>query len=474
MTFASVQFGLLLVTTLALYYFLPRYLRILMLLASSYVFYCYWNPVYGFLILVSTLIDYIAALVIESTTSAARKRLALAASVVGNLGMLGYFKYTNFALDNLRLLLGPLAGHVPGHLDIILPAGISFYTFQTMSYTIDVFRGTQRAERDFFVFALYVSFFPQLVAGPIERASDLLTQLKVKQPFRAVNLEAGARLFLWGLVKKLVVSDRIAFYAMPMFRHPEAFHTPELLFAAMAMFVTIYLDFSAYSDMARGTARMFGVHLSVNFLKPLSAGNIGEFWRRWHITMSTWVRDYVYMPLGGFRPRHPWTQLRTTLVTMTLVGLWHGAQWTYVIWGFSHGAMMSIYQYAHLRVFRRYKHHPLRRTAGWSFASWLFTYLCVSTSAILFFSPSLGQAALFFQRLYLRPQWAGLENPTLQIGYAALAIFLFLHHVETRRPFVDRIALLPVWPRAAVYTLLTIIACTGAVYTSLPFIYFQF
>ena len=321
MTFVSLEFSVLLLFSFSLYYFLPQRGRMYLLLLVSYVFYSYLEPVYGILILASTVLDYSMALLISSTTKVRLKRLGMAVSIFGNIGVLSYFKYTNFALDSLRDLLGPLGLNLPPPLDLILPVGISFYTFQTMSYTIDVYRGIQKSEKDFILVALYVCFFPQLVAGPIERARSLMPQLKVKHSFSFSNVEEGLRLICWGILKKVVVGDRLASAAYDAFLNPAAQPTGVLAFSAAAMFVVVYLDFSAYSEIARGTAVLFGIRLSRNFNFPHAAMNIAEFWRRWHITMSQWVQNYVFKPLGGFQLRNPRRYIRTMLVTMGLVGL---------------------------------------------------------------------------------------------------------------------------------------------------------
>jgi len=370
MTFASLEFVVLLVLTFAVYYFLPQRARMVLLVAVSYVFYCYWHPFYGVLILASTLIDYFMALVIDRESSKHVRRAALLASIAGNLGMLGYFKYTNFALDALRSLLGPLGTTLPGPLQLVLPVGISFYTFQTMSYTIDVYRGERRAERDFLLVALYVCFFPQLVAGPIERSHDLMPQLRRRQALTLRNMEGGVRLILWGFLKKLVLADRLALAGYPVFQAPSGYGASALAFAGAAMLVTVYLDFSAYAEIATGAARLFGIRLSRNFNFPHTAGNAAEYWRRWHITMSSWVRDYLYKPLGGFRPRNIWHDCRVTLITMALVGLWHGANWTFVLWGLAHGTVLLCYRVLYLHVLRRFRRSPVLRSVPWRLGSW--------------------------------------------------------------------------------------------------------
>ncbi len=474
MTFASLQFGLLLLASLGLYYFLPQRGRLVLLLVASYVFYCYWNPVYGILILASTLLDYAMGLAIARARTGRGRRLALWTSVVGNLGILGYFKYTDFALDSLRALLGPLGESLPGPLNLILPVGISFYTFQTMSYTIDVYRGNKTPERDFLLMAVYVSFFPQLVAGPIERAKDLMPQLARRQPFDIRNLEEGGRLILWGLIKKLVVADRLTAIAYPVYLDPLQFSPGETVFAVAAMFVVIYLDFSAYSEIAIGTARLFGVRLSRNFAFPQVSTDIADYWRRWHITMSSWVRDYVFMPLGGFHPRNLLMHARVTLITMGLVGLWHGAQWTFVLWGVLHGICLVGYHVLYLHVLRRHRRSRLLTSGPWRIGSWaLNTWIRVVLS-VLFFAPNLTLAWIILRRMFSSAWIEALAQPALLIGFALLGTYLGWHYLHYRLPLAA--VLLGRHPalRAGLYVGGVFLVFFGAAASSQPFIYFQF
>lgn len=474
MNFASLEFGVLLLAVFSAYYFLPQRARMALLLVASYVFYCYWDPFYGLLIFVSTLLDYAAALAIGAATSQRARRWPLWISVVGNLSLLGYFKYTNFALDSLRALLGPLGSHLPGMFEVVLPAGISFYTFQTMSYTIDVYRGKIAPERDFLSVALYVAFFPQLVAGPIERAADLMPQLQARQRFRLADLEAGVRLILWGLFKKIVVADRLAAAGYPAYLDPGAYDSGMLAFAAAALFVAIYLDFSAYSEIARGVARLFGVHLSENFRFPHAAGDIAEYWRRWHITMSTWVRDYLFIPLGGFRPRRPWQHARTILLTMGLVGLWHGASWTFVLWGLLHGASLVVYHRLRLGLSRRPGLRSVRAGLAWRLGSWALTTTWRILLSVLFFAPDFPRALAFFEGLLWHPSWRGFTHPTVALGFALLIGFWIFHYLHAQFAASRSVDFYPALLRGSAYALLAVAVLLFAEERSLPFIYFRF
>lgn len=473
MTFASLEFGLLLLVCLALFWLLPQRGRLILLLVASYVFYCYWHVYYGLLILVSTLVDYFAALAIQRSRIPRVRRLALLASVVANLGLLGYFKYTNFALDSLRILLGPLGSHIPGPLEILLPAGISFYTFQTMAYTIDVYRGTIRAERDFILMATFVAYFPQLVAGPIERSSELTPQLRERQTFEPRRFEEGLRLLLWGLVKKTVFSDRLGYAVYPLFVDPSTGAGPEFLVNSLAMLVVIYLDFSAYTDMARGTSLLFGIRLTRNFRSPFAALSIADFWQRWHITMSTWVRDYLYRPLGGFHPRNPWHHVRITLVTMGLVGLWHGAQWTYVVWGLLCGVALALYHLIAIHLLRRFRRHPFMANPLYPALTWALTMLVHAFNTTLFCAPDMARGLAYLRGLLTWP--AGpLETPTLLLTLAAMAALWGKHLLLDRRDATALLDQRTPATRALAYLALFCLAYFGAVRGGEEFIYFQF
>jgi alginate O-acetyltransferase complex protein AlgI len=341
MSFASLTFVLFCTLVLALYHVRAhRGWQNGVLVMASYLFYSWWDYRFCSLMLVSSLVDYWAGRAIEQSSAPARRRLCLGISLATNLGMLGFFKYFHFFAGNLALLLESLG--VPFHtgtLKIVLPVGISFYTFQTMSYTIDIYRGHFRPIRNFPAYMAFVSFFPQLVAGPIERASHLLPQFLSARRFDAVRAWEGMRLILWGLFKKMVVADNLAAVVDSIYRNPGRHSGPELLLATVAFAFQIYCDFSAYSDIASGTAGLFGIDLMRNFAFPYFSRSVGEFWRRWHISLSTWFRDYVYIPMGGSRRGAGRTRFNL-LTTFALSGLWHGASWNFVIWGVLNGMGM--------------------------------------------------------------------------------------------------------------------------------------
>ena len=339
MTFHSLPFVIFFPLVLGLYWLLPHRAQNALLLLASYVFYGFVHPWFVGIMLVSTTVDYWAGKRMEDDPP--HKKRYLLASLCVNLGMLGFFKYFNFFIDNVRMLLSSAGLHAPfPTLEIILPAGISFYTFQALSYTIDIYRGEMRARRRLVDFALFVAFFPHLVAGPIMRAQNLLVQVERPRAFSIEATRAGTVLIAWGFVKKLVVADNVAIIAARIFGHQDP--SFELLWTGVFAFgVQIYADFSAYSDIARGVARWFGFELIVNFNHPYIAHSPTDFWRRWHISLSTWFRDYVYIPLGGSRA--PALQRASNvLATFLLSGLWHGASWNFVLWGLYHGLLLVI------------------------------------------------------------------------------------------------------------------------------------
>jgi len=301
------------------------------LLLASYAFYGWWNPLLLLLILASTTIDFAA---VVQMTKSAHKRRWLVLSIATNLGLLGFFKYAGFVTDNLNLLLAATGYQLPAPA-IVLPVGISFFTFQSMSYSIDVYRGAMAPEPSFVRFATFVSLFPQLVAGPIERARNLLPQLVTTARITARDIADGASLFLIGLFKKVALADYLSLYVDSTYDAPQQHQAPALILATVAFGWQIFFDFSGYTDMARGIARVFGFRLTLNFDNPYAATDLGDFWRRWHISLSTWFRDYVYRPLGGNRCGHRRTVIHLA-ATMLLSGLWHGAAWGFVIWGALH------------------------------------------------------------------------------------------------------------------------------------------
>ena len=305
----------------------------MLVLVASYVFYGWWDWRFLTLILLSTLVDFSIGKSLHKTTNSQKRKQLLWVSLVFNLGLLGFFKYYHFFIDNWIVAWGTLGITMhKSSLNIILPVGISFYTFQTLSYTIDVYRKKLEPTKNLIAFASFVSFFPQLVAGPIERASNLLPQFYKKRNFNYNLTVSGLRLILWGLFKKVVIADNCAVYANDIFANYQEQSGLTLVLGAVYFAFQIYGDFSGYSDIAIGTARLFGFNLMRNFNYPYFPRDIAEFWRRWHISLSTWFRDYLYIPLGGSRG-NKWFQLRNVFAIFLVSGFWHGANWTFIVWG---------------------------------------------------------------------------------------------------------------------------------------------
>lgn len=340
MLFNSIEFGYFFAVVVTLFYAVPHAWRWALMLVASYVFYMWWNASYAVLIALSTVVDFVTGRAIASAQRKGARKGALLVSLTTNLGLLFTFKYWNFFHESMAQLCAPLGiEYAVPELHVLLPVGISFYTFQTLSYTIDIYRGTLRPEPHFGRFALYVSFFPQLVAGPIERAAKLLPQLRERQVFDAARVASGLELMAWGLFKKVCVGDRLGVYVDAVYNNADQHSGLTFLLATYAFAFQIFCDFSGYSDMAIGAARVLGFDLMKNFERPYFSKTITEFWRRWHISLSSWLRDYLYISLGGNR-HGQWKTYRNLMITMLLGGLWHGASANFIVWGALQGLML--------------------------------------------------------------------------------------------------------------------------------------
>ena len=439
------------------------------LIVVSYLFYMSWSVPCVTLIMFTSGVDYWVGLKLGQTESQPKRRALLIISIVLNLGLLGFFKYTNFLIDTTWWGLGLLGVKLaPVHYKILLPVGISFFTFQSMTYTIDVYRRhiePCRKARDFFLFA---AFFPQLVAGPIVRASSFLPQLAKRVRGSAADIEYGLVLFVLGAVKKMTLSDQIAGHVDAIFANPSSFTGLSLLLGVLGYAIQIYCDFSGYSDMAIGCARIMGYRFPENFAMPYSSINITEFWRRWHMSLSSWLRDYLYIPLGGNRLGVGRTYVNLMLV-MLIGGLWHGASWNFVIWGAIHGAGLCVH-----------KLWLTHRPAGMRTPKWLsypvshtITLAVVLIGWIFFRAQTFDSAGTYLVRLFSW-QTTGVQLVPPQILIAIAVVVLVHLCISKDRPWVDRITQSS-WPlRIAAYTALALIlVCLGATDAS-PFIYFQF
>jgi len=456
----------------AIYFALPWVkARVGWLLLASYVFYMYWNPVFIVLIMGSTLIDYFVALLIAKTDNQGRRKLMLLVSVLVNLGILFYFKYYNFLVENIQYLFEAIALDitVPVH-SWLLPVGISFYTFQTLSYTIDVYRGQQKVEKNFFFFALYVSFFPQLIAGPIERSTNLLPQFREKHTFVYERVRSGLFLILLGLFKKIVIADRFAIYADQVFNNP-ADHTGLSAIMGMLFFsFQIYCDFSGYTDMAIGASRVLGYNLMENFKGPYLSKSVQEFWRRWHISLSTWFRDYLYIPLGGNRGGKTY---RNLIIVFLITGIWHGANWTFIVWGIFHGFFLILERLGWNKILDRL---PSIIQIG-------YTFLITSIGWVFFRSNSMTDAWLMLQNFLVTEDSffslslakSYVETVELKISLVLMLVITLIHYFEYKLDIIESILKKPLLVRWPVYIIMIYsITLLGEYGANKPFIYFQF
>jgi len=407
MIFNSLLFFSFLIPVIALYRLLPwRYGRILLVVAS-YFFYGFAHPWYCLLLFASTITDYYVAQFMESSENDSFRKRLLLLSVFTNIGLLSVFKYSNFFIDNLNTLFG---SNIP-FLDIILPVGISFYTFQTLAYTIDVYRRNTKAEKDFWTFSLYVAYFPQLVAGPIERARNLIPQLRVKIEVSDAQFMRGVERILWGLIKKTVFADRIAVFVNTVYANPEIYGTEVIVLAMFGFMLQLYLDFSAYTDIAIGIARLMGVRLNENFRWPFAARNPTDFWNRWNRTLTTWFMDYVFRPLGGIQRSKPWRTAFNSIVVFTATGFWHGANWNFILFGLIAGIFIASYQY--LRLFKPRKNTGplLGKTLGGKIGAIALHSLTIYTTGIFFRTPDMATAGKMFAGIF-RTTTADISNFT--------------------------------------------------------------
>lgn len=392
MLFNSVEFAVFFAVVYSLYWLLSHRWQNRMLLAASYLFYGAWDWRFLFLLLFSTVVDYFSGLGMEAAKGDSRRRLWLWTSVTVNLGLLGFFKYFNFFIESFASLTSSFGLNAStSALNIILPVGISFYTFQTLSYTLDIYRRALKPARSFIDFALYVAFFPQLVAGPIERATHLLPQIILPRRVTAEKIGDGCSLVLWGYFLKVFVADNVAPFANAVFAAVPPYHTAQVLTGVYAFAFQIFCDFAGYSFIAQGLSKLMGIDLMTNFRRPYFAVNPKDFWSRWHISLSTWLRDYVYIPLGGNKDG-TLRMYRNLFLTMLLGGLWHGAAWTFVVWGAYQGLLLIVHR-AGTPLWQRLGaagHYYTRRAWKPILAIIFFQWICLGW--IFFRAESLAQA----------------------------------------------------------------------------------
>ena len=458
----------------ALYWALPwRRARVGLLLGASLYFYSCWSRWLALLIAASSMMDYGVGLGLDASRSARVRKALLALSLVANLGLLAAFKYADFFLASLEAALGSCGVRAPMPLlRLVLPVGISFYTFEAVSYTFDVYRRRIRAERDPAHFLLFITFFPHLVAGPIVRARDFLPQVRRPKRWDWARAELGVGLFLMGLFKKLAIADRMALYADPVFADPGSYSSHAAWIATLAYAIQIYCDFSGYTDMALGSAHLLGYKLSPNFRMPYLSANIGEFWRRWHISLSTWLRDYLFIPLGGSRGGRRSTA-RNLLVTMTLGGLWHGPRWTFIAWGFLHGSLLIVHRGFRSFAGSRPSLDRLLSTAGGTVLRVGLTSGTVAVLWVFFRSTTFAGAAAMLRRLFAPTD--GLPSPMPTGAFWTLTAIVAAAHALGARPGWRAISSrLPAPALGLAYAAALTLALLLTPNTGSAFIYFQF
>lgn len=469
MGFTSLQFVFFLPIVFGLYWTLPVRWRNLLLLVASYYFYMTWNYRFGALLFATTFIDWILGLQIEKTASPKKKKLFVALSLITNLGFLAAFKYTAFLYNTFEWTRSEINGIHPHYIEaLIIPVGLSFYVFHSLSYIIDISRGKIKAETNFGTFALFVSFFPQLVAGPIARFGDLGVQFHEEKKWNTDQFLSGCRLVLWGYFKKIVIADRLATIVNPVFENPETYNGLTLFIAGIFFTVQVYCDFSGYSDIATGIARFFGYELKLNWRRPLLSKSLHEFWRRNHISMTSWFRDYLYISLGGSRVAYPRWLLNLFLVFL-ISGLWHGASWTFVIWGALHGIVYII-------------EILLKDKFRIPFVGWIYLFLFHSLALIAFRAENFSDLKTIYHHIFSF-QWSVEVSYTEITGIAdRLPVFLsiagivslFAFELREEHRWLSSLPKMQMLWRPLFYTILFVSIFTLGEFSANEFIYFHF
>lgn len=473
MLFNSFIFWVFFLVVILLYVRMAHTAQNRMLLVASYIFYGYWDYRFLSLILISTIIDYYVALNIDNSNNETSRKRFLSISIAANLGMLGFFKYFGFFSRELVALLDVFGIQgSPLILDIVLPVGISFYTFQTMSYTIDVYQGKTKSTSRFLDFALYVSFFPQLVAGPIERSSHLLPQILKNRKYQDGDFTEGLYHVIFGLFKKVVIADNMAPIVNAIFSKPLTDLTgPEVIVGVYAFAFQIYGDFSGYSSIAKGIGRWMGFDIMWNFKNPYFAISPSDFWQRWHISLSSWLRDYLYFPLGGSRMGKLLT-LRNLMITMLLGGLWHGAAWTFVIWGAYHGFILIVY-----RIYEGFR-GALKKTELKSkfhhAALMVLMFHLVCVSWLLFRAESMNQVFTMLTLVFTDFQITDLTKYTLAMMFFFVAPLMCYEYFTEKKNDLLLLLNIDMRLRVAAYTYMAIMLWVFPPLQTQDFIYFQF
>lgn len=484
MLFNSIDFAIFLPIVFILYWFVTNKnlkLQNLLIVIASYIFYGWWDWRFLSLIIFSTLLDFSIGVILKKENRIIRRKTLLWISLITNLGFLGVFKYYNFFLDNFIAAFTFFGTDINyTGLSIVLPVGISFYTFQTLSYTIDVYKRKLEPTTDLISFSAFVCFFPQLVAGPIERATNLLPQFGKKRFFNKTNAQKGLRLILWGLVRKIVIADSISPSVDNIFSNYTDYPSNILIMGAILFSVQIYCDFSGYSMIARGVSKLFGFELMENFNFPYFSRNIGEFWRKWHISLSTWFRDYLYIPLGGSRVSKS-KSIRNVLIIFLVSGFWHGANWTFIIWGLVHALLFipSIFMNKNRKYLENMELNQFFLPSFFDVLKIIQTFILVTLCWIFFRADNIEHAFLFINHIFdfnFAPYATFLnpyDNQPLGIEFIFLFLFFIVEYLfasKTLKFYSSTVANMLVVDTI----LLVIITLSSQVGSNLSFIYFQF
>jgi len=484
MLFNSFHFLVFFIIVTALYFAMPYKNRWFLLLVSSCYFYMAFVPIYILILGFTIVIDYFAGIWIEKAQGK-RRKLFLIFSLVANISVLAIFKYYNFINENFSFLLQGfgLSNPIP-YLSILLPIGLSFHTFQAMSYTIEVYRGNQSAERHFGIYALYVMFYPQLVAGPIERPQNLLYQFRAKYDFDYDRVISGIRLMVWGLFKKIVIADRLAIVVDTVYNNPESHNSLSLIIATVFFSFQIFCDFSGYSDMAIGASRVMGFKLMTNFDKPYQSSSINEFWKRWHISLSSWFRDYLYISLGGNRVTIPRWYLNLFIVFL-VSGLWHGANWTFIVWGALHGFYLV---FGLVTKNFREKFNRLFFLSKIPLLPIVTTFLLVAFAWIFFRAKDFNTATYIIKHMitgfpdiitrlvngeYVL-EFMGQDKIGILISFSLILFLELVHYIQNKISISARFDKMPVYVRWMVYYAVIFVMVFMGVFENRQFIYFQF
>lgn len=498
MFFNSLHFLIFFPVVVFIYYLIPDKVKYLWLLAASYYFYMCWNVKYVLLLLASTLVTYISGLLMERIRNTdltedrktVRLKLTVAGSFVVNLGILGYFKYFNFFIDILNDIFERAGISLNiANFDILLPVGISFYTFQALSYTMDVYRGEIYAEKNFFRYALFVSFFPQLVAGPIERSKNLLKQLAVPRPFDYDRAREGLLLMIWGFFLKLVMADRITAFVDTIYGDPTGYTGWYIVLAAMLFSIQIYCDFYGYSTIAMGAAKVIGIDLMENFSAPFLATTIPDLWKGWHISLTTWFRDYLYFPLGGSR-KGRLRKCINIMIIFVVSGLWHGAELSFVVWGALNGIYQLVSEYSmpyRIKLADRLNLH--RNSIGHKIAAGLITFWLFDFAAMFFRAQTTGDALAMIKGMFSENNmWilfdgslfeCGLDSRNFTLMLICIVVLLFADICKKRGIRLSRAILAQdLWCRILIMVFsicfILLFGIWGSGYSAKGFIYFQF